>query len=172
MVLHGSIYFHMLMTRTRRVCVIEWVALYGSTQQLPLCRAATWPVALLCWQSRGSCRLVHQTYRYTSVCKYNHTCIHVAVVPSWPNKNINLVRENNTRCTRAQSLGLACPLDQHCQWPPTQCSGIFPNTQIHSVYYTQIHTNTAHSMLRYSTLYTKTVHSQCLGQGIFFVKPA
>ena len=46
---------------------------------------------------------------------YNHTCIHVVVVPSWPNKNINLVRENNTRCTRAQSLGLACPLDQHCQ---------------------------------------------------------
>ena len=40
MVLHGSIYFHMLITRTRRVCVIERVALYGYTQQLPLYREA------------------------------------------------------------------------------------------------------------------------------------
>ena len=33
---HGSIYFHVLMMRTRRGWVIEEVAIYGSTHQLPL----------------------------------------------------------------------------------------------------------------------------------------
>ena len=49
----GSIWFHLFMMRTKRVCVIEEVAIYGYTHhwwhQLLLHRVATCPVGLRCW---------------------------------------------------------------------------------------------------------------------------